>query len=44
MNSNFVMCIIASNHLPSMVYNIHPLLVAMEPQRKLDLGTCDFEQ
>jgi hypothetical protein len=35
---------IASSHFSSMVDNIGPSLVAMEPQRKLDLWTFDFER
>ncbi len=42
-NSNFVICTIASSHFSSMVNYIGPSLVAMEPQRKIDLWTFDFE-
>ncbi len=42
-NSNSIICTIVSNRFPSMVNNINPSLVAMEPWRKLDLWTFDFE-
>jgi hypothetical protein len=42
-NANFVICSIASTHLPSMVNNMGSSLVAMEAQRKLDFLTFDFE-
>jgi hypothetical protein len=42
-NANFVICTITSTHLPSIVNNMVSSLVAMEPQRKLDFLTFDFE-
>jgi len=42
-NSNSIICTTISSHFPSMVNNIWPSMVAMEPQRKLDLWTFDFE-
>jgi hypothetical protein len=38
-NSNFIICTIILNHFPSMVNNRNPSLVAVEPQKKLDLWT-----
>jgi hypothetical protein len=43
-NLDFVTYTIASNHLPSMVNNTSSSLVAMEPWRKLNFWTLDFEQ
>ncbi len=43
-NSDSVICIIVSSHLPLIVKNIHSSLVAMEPWRKPDFWIVDFEQ